>query len=50
MSKLLPTLFAVLVIGLIGGVAFLSLTDVPVQQEKIENTVTYADFKAKNNP
>ncbi len=49
MSKLLPTLFAVLVVGFIGGVVFLTLTDIPVEQEKTETTVTYADFKAKNN-
>lgn len=50
MSKLLPTLFAVLLLAFIGGVAFLSVTDVPVAQEKVETTVTYSDFKAKNNP
>ena len=50
MSKLLPTLFAVLLLAFIGGVAFLIVTDVPVVQEKVESTVTYADFKAKNNP
>lgn len=50
MSKLLPTLFAVLVVGFIGGVVFLTLTDVPAKQEKVETSVTYADFKAKNNP
>lgn len=50
MSKLLPTLFTVLLVAFIGGVVFLTLTDVPVTQEKVATTVTYADFKAKNNP
>ena len=50
MSKLLPTLFAVLIVALIGSVVFLTLTDVPLKQETIETTVTYADFKAKTAP
>jgi len=49
MSKLLPTLFLVLVIALIGGVAVLSFMEVPAPQEKIENTVTLEQFEA-NKP
>ena len=49
MSKLLPTLFLVLIIGLIGGVVGLSFMDVPVATEKVEHSVTYEEFKANNN-
>jgi len=49
MSKLLPTLFLVLLVALIGGVAVLSFMDVPVQQEKVETTVTLEEFQA-NTP
>ena len=49
MSKLLPTLFVVLIVAVIAGVVYLSFTDVPVQQETVEQTVTLEDFKA-NTP
>ena len=49
MSKLLPTLFLVLIIAFIGGVVALSFIDVPVQQEKVETTVTLEEFQAKNS-
>lgn len=48
MSKLLPTLFLVLLLALVGGVAFLSFVDVPTPQETIQSTVTYEDFKANS--
>ena len=49
MSKLLASLFLVVVVTVIGGAVVLAFTDVPVEQDTIENTVTYSDFKAKNN-
>jgi len=39
----------VLLVALIGGVAVLSFMDVPVQQEKVETTVTLEEFQA-NTP
>ncbi|MFK7838924.1 MAG: hypothetical protein AB8B83_01215 [Bdellovibrionales bacterium] len=46
MSKIVGTLFLVIVLGLIGGVAVLSFTDVPVPQDKITKTVSLEEFRA----
>ncbi len=47
MSKLLPTLFLIIILAIIGGVTYLSFTDVPVAQDTVENTVTLEAFQAK---
>ena len=44
MSKLLPTLFLLLILVVVGGIGYLSVTEVPVEQETIEETVTYEEF------
>lgn len=48
MSKLLKTLFLILVVVVIGGIGYVSITDVSVDQTPVKQTVTYDDFKAKN--
>jgi len=50
MSKILPTLFLILIAAFVAGVAYLSFIDVPVSQEAVTNTVTLEDFKAKQAP
>jgi len=46
MSKLLPTLFLVIIVALAVGVAYLSFTDVRVEQNTVSNSVTLEEFKA----
>jgi len=46
MSKLLPTLFLIVLVALIGGVAYVSLTDIEVETSTIENTISLEQFKA----
>ena len=48
MSKLLPTLFLIIILAIGAGVAYLSFTDVPVEQNTVSNTVTFEEFKANN--
>ena len=49
MSKLLPTLFLVLLVAIVGGVVALSFMEAPVEQKTIEKTVTLEQFEA-NTP
>ena len=48
MSKLVGTLFLVIVIAIVGGAAVLSFMDVPVQQSVVSNTVALEAFRAEN--
>ena len=48
MSKLLPTLFLVIIVAIIAGTVFLSFTDVPVSQSVVSGTITLEQFKANS--
>ena len=49
MSKLVGTLFLVVIVAIVGGAAALSFLDVPVQQDTVSSTTTLEEFR-KNTP
>ena len=50
MSKILPSLFLVLILAVVAGVIYLSFIDVPVAQEAVSETITLEEFRAKQAP